>query len=75
VGGHEAVRSAILEDVELARLVKASGGRLLFLPGSAWVRTPMYRRFFEMWSGWTKNLYPLYEGRTGLILAHLAAAS
>ena len=74
VGGHEAVRSAVLEDVELARLVKASGGRLLFLPGSGWVRTRMYRRFFEMCTGWTKNLYLLYEGKMALMLAHLAEA-
>jgi len=59
-GGHEAVRGEILEDVELARRVKASGGRLLFLPGAAWVRTRMYQSFSEMWRGWTKNLYLLY---------------
>ena len=60
VGGHEAVRGEILEDVELARRVKAAGGRLVFLPGAAWVRTRMYRSFREMWGGWTKNLYLLY---------------
>lgn len=59
-GGHEAVRGEILEDVELARRVKASGGRLLFLPGAAWVQTRMYQSFVEMWRGWTKNLYLLY---------------
>ena len=59
-GGHEAVRGEILEDVELARRVKASGGRLLFLPGAAWVQTRMYQSFFDMWRGWTKNLYLLY---------------
>ncbi|MFB3920180.1 MAG: glycosyltransferase family 2 protein [Terriglobia bacterium] len=60
VGGHEAVRGAILEDVELARRVKAAGGRLLFLPGAEWVQTRMYRSLSEMWRGWTKNLYLLY---------------
>jgi GT2 family glycosyltransferase len=68
-GGHEAVRAAILEDVELARHVKASGGRLLFLPGAAWVRTRMYRSFSEMRRGWTKNLYLLYGQRPGRMLA------
>ena len=34
---HQAVRAEILEDVELARRVKAGGGRLLFLPGARWV--------------------------------------
>jgi chlorobactene glucosyltransferase len=59
IGGHEAVRAAVLEDAALARLVKVSGGRLLFLPGSQWVTTRMYRAFPDLWQGWTKNLYLL----------------
>lgn len=74
VGGHEAVRSAILEDVELARRVKTSGGRLVFLPGAAWVRTRMYRSFGEMWRGWTKNLYLLYGGELARLLRGFATA-
>lgn len=74
VGGHEAVRAAILEDVELARRIKAAGGRLVFLPGAAWVRTRMYSTFREMWCGWTKNLYLLYEENLGRMLASFAAA-
>jgi chlorobactene glucosyltransferase len=70
-GGHEAVRGEILEDVALARRVKASGGMLLFLPGAAWAETRMYRTFADMWQGWTKNLYLLYGGRTGRIAAAL----
>jgi chlorobactene glucosyltransferase len=61
-GGHEAVRNEILEDVELAKRVKAAGGKLLFLPGAAWVQTRMYRTFREMWRGWTKNLFLIYGG-------------
>ena len=64
IGGHEAVRAEILEDLELARRVKSAGGRLVFLPGARWVRTRMYRTFSAMWSGWTKNLYLLYGGNT-----------
>jgi hypothetical protein len=60
VGGHEAIRNEILEDVGLAKRVKAAGGKLLFLPGAAWVQTRMYRTFREMWRGWTKNLFLLY---------------
>ena len=68
VGGHEAVRDALLEDVELARRVKAAGGRLVFLPGAPWVRTRMYATFREMWRGWTKNLYLLYGADLGRIV-------
>lgn len=72
-GGHEAVKSEILEDVALARRIKAQSGRLVFLPGAQWVRTRMYRTFAEMWQGWTKNLFLLYEGKTGKMLAVVAS--
>jgi chlorobactene glucosyltransferase len=72
IGGMEAMRGELLEDVELARRVKQGGGRLVFLPGSRWIETRMYRRFSEMWDGWTKNLYLLYEKRLGRALADVA---
>lgn len=62
-GGHEAVRAEILEDVQLARRVKAGGGRILFLPGAEWAETRMYATFREMREGWGKNLYSLYGGK------------
>jgi glycosyltransferase involved in cell wall biosynthesis len=68
IGGHEAVRNEVLEDVELARRVKSMGGKILFLPGTEWVETRMYRTFAEMWRGWTKNLFLLYGRRSGNIL-------
>lgn len=71
-GGHEAVRTEILEDVELARRLKAAGGRLIFMPGAAWVQTRMYQRFAEMWKGWRKNLYLLYERQLARILRTVA---
>src|ERR1017187_2573670 len=72
-GGHEAVKSAILEDVELARRIKVLGGKLLFLPGARWVRTRMYQSFGEMWQGWTKNLYLLYGGNVPKKLTTVAS--
>ncbi len=72
-GGHEAVKAEILEDVELARRIKLLGGKLLFLPGARWVRTRMYRTFGEMWRGWTKNLFLLYQGNTGKMLRTVAS--
>jgi glycosyltransferase involved in cell wall biosynthesis len=72
VGGHEAVRAEILEDVELARRLKASGGQLVFLPGAEWAETRMYQTFGQMWQGWTKNLYLLYSRNLARLLATLA---
>jgi GT2 family glycosyltransferase len=59
VGGHGAVAKAMLEDVELARLVKRAGYRLQFRMSDA-VSTRMYRSFDQMWEGWTKNLALLF---------------
>ncbi|MCL5005545.1 MAG: glycosyltransferase family 2 protein [Acidobacteria bacterium] len=72
VGGHREVRGEILDDVELARLVKTSGGKLVFLPGARWVRTRMYGTFREMWQGWSKNLYLLYGRKRWPMLKALA---
>ena len=72
-GGHEAVKADILEDVELARRIKGRGGKLLFLPGARWVRTRMYHSFREMWHGWIKNIYLLYQGNLPRMLAAVAS--
>lgn len=59
-GGHAAVATTILEDVELAKRVKQSGGRLQFRVSDV-VSTRMYRTFAQMWEGWTKNLSLLFR--------------
>jgi glycosyltransferase involved in cell wall biosynthesis len=60
IGGHEAVRESLLEDVELARRAKAAGAQIRFRYGRDAVRTRMYRTFPQMWEGWTKNLALLF---------------
>jgi glycosyltransferase involved in cell wall biosynthesis len=66
VGGHEAVKDEILEDVALARNVKRRGKRLYFSYGEEIVRCRMYKSLREIIQGWTKNLVILlgYEWRT-----------
>jgi Glycosyl transferase family 2 len=60
VGGHARVSSSLLEDVALARAVKASGRKILFRYGGDAVRTRMYRSFAQLREGWTKNLALLF---------------
>lgn len=57
IGGHRAVASQVVEDVELARLIKRSSLRLRFVSGSAFVTVRMYRNWAALWEGWTKNIY------------------
>ena len=64
IGGHAAVAGEVLEDVALARLAKQSGIRLYFASGQGIMRVRMYRTFWAMWEGWSKNLYPLIGATT-----------
>ena len=74
IGGHAAVRGEVLEDVALARRVKDAGRRIYFARGTEIARARMYRSFGEMWSGWTKNLYPLLGGRMRDVASELLLA-
>ncbi len=61
VGGHAALGASLLEDVELARRVKASGRKLFFRYGGDIVCTRMYRSFAQLREGWKKNLALLFD--------------
>jgi len=71
VGGHAAVSNSLLEDVGLARAVKASGRKIFFRYGADAVRTRMYRTFAELREGWTKNLALLFPSPSRLALLRL----
>jgi glycosyltransferase involved in cell wall biosynthesis len=60
IGGHEAVATSMLEDVDLAYLVKRRklGLRFRYAPDALSAR--MYRSFGKMCEGWTKNLALLF---------------
>jgi hypothetical protein len=75
VGGHKAISNNLLEDVALARLMKASGRRMRFRYGGDAVRTRMYRSFSELCQGWTKNLATLFVSPTRLSILRLAEFS
>jgi glycosyltransferase involved in cell wall biosynthesis len=67
VGGHRSVAGEVVEDVELAKRVKAARYRIWFGPGAGAVRAQMYRSFQAMWEGWKKNLYLLVGGTPGAV--------
>jgi GT2 family glycosyltransferase len=71
IGGHSAVCGEILEDVAIAKRVKAAGYPLRFVPGAGVVRARMYRSFGAMWQGWKKNIYRLMGGTPAALRAEL----
>lgn len=57
IGGHEAVRAALVEDVWLARRVKKFGYRLAIRYGGTQVSCRMYSSLKGIWEGFSKNLF------------------
>jgi hypothetical protein len=64
-GGFAAVRGEVLEDVALARRLKAAGARLRVVNGQRLVRTRMYGTLLEHLRGWSKNIFALLGARRG----------
>ncbi len=63
IGGHQAVSNQLVEDVELSRLAKKNGIRILTSAGTGVVACRMYHSFNEVWHGFSKNLFGLVRYR------------
>jgi chlorobactene glucosyltransferase len=62
VGGHQAVRGEICEDLELARRVKRSGRRVALFDGGDLLSTRMYTGWRTLWFGLSKNVVDMLRG-------------
>jgi chlorobactene glucosyltransferase len=61
IGGHKAVKAAILEDNMLARKVKAAGHRIAYIDGQDLVSCYMYDSFAELWDGFSRTFFSFYS--------------
>jgi len=75
VGGHCAIRSAICEDVALARLIKRAGGRVALRDGRELVVSRMYTGWRTLWQGLAKNLVDMLGGPVATIATAVAATA
>lgn len=56
IGGHGAVRANIVEDVTLAKHIKAAGFRLVMADGNHLIQCRMYQGWREVRDGFAKNI-------------------
>jgi chlorobactene glucosyltransferase len=75
VGGHEALRAAVVEDSELARAVKQAGYSVDLVDGRPLVRIRMYRGLGDMWEGWSKNSFLSLGKKLDRVLALILVVS
>jgi len=73
VGGHAAVRSAICEDLEVARRLKQSGRSVLLMGGEELLSTRMYTGWRTLWPGLAKNLVDTLGGPVATVTVAGAA--
>ena len=57
IGGHEAVKATLNEDMHMARLVKAAGLRLRVIQGGGLYRVRMYAGLKQIWRGWSRIFF------------------
>jgi Glycosyl transferase family 21 len=57
IGGHRAIADDLVEDVALARQIKAFGLNMRLMLGLGLVKVRMYQNLAGLWEGWTKNLH------------------
>ncbi len=57
IGGFESVKSQVAEDLKLAEIVKKQQFKLRIDYAPELIETRMYTGFWEIWEGFTKNLF------------------
>jgi len=67
IGGHGAVRHEVLEDIALARAVKAAGGRANVTDGTDLATCRMYTSRVELIDGYTKSLWAAFGSPAGSV--------
>jgi chlorobactene glucosyltransferase len=73
IGGHAAIRQAVVDDVRLAVVAKRAGFRVAAFRAEDRVAVRMYRGFRQVWDGFTKNVAWAYTGPSGVVLFALTA--
>lgn len=71
-GGHAAHPNHVVDDMRLARSVKAAGHEIRLVNGTDLVSTRWYHGLREIWHGFSKNAYGGIAYRSGLALAAVA---
>jgi hypothetical protein len=68
VGGHEAIRGTLSEDVAIARKMKLAGFKTRLGWGDTWATVRMYPGFAAIFRGWSRNFYVGSLGKPWRIL-------
>ncbi len=68
VGGHEATRTDIVEDMKLARLVKQARGLVVWIDGTTLTQVRFYHNLREAWRGFRKTTFAALNYSLSILL-------
>ena len=68
IGGHEALRNSVVDDIHLAWNAKRGGYRTRMALAEDRIAVRMYAGFGEIWRGFTKNIAYIFNGWSGALL-------
>ena len=68
IGGHQAVKNEVVEDVALARNVRKKGFRLKLYPGNELIKCKMYSSHADMKLGFRKNFLAGFDNNIPLFI-------
>jgi chlorobactene glucosyltransferase len=71
IGGHEALKAAVIDDVGLARHVRSSGKHTELVRADDLISVRMYQGLREVVQGFTKNSFATMDRRYGSVTAGL----
>jgi chlorobactene glucosyltransferase len=63
IGGHASVRGEVVEDIMISRRIKEFSLNPIFLDGGSMVFCRMYRSLKEVWLGFSKFLFAVFQFR------------
>ncbi len=69
VGGHETIREALLDDMEMIKAVKKAGIPANLMKIDRYVSMRMYHNQREVWRGYQKNIFAGLNKNIGLMLS------
>jgi chlorobactene glucosyltransferase len=60
-GGHQAIKGSVVEDLSLARAIKAAGYRMAFVDALDMISCHMYTSFADTWQGFSRTFFSFYS--------------
>jgi len=74
IGGHEAIRNEMMEDLRLAERIKRSGRRLRVAHNDGLYEVRMYTSFRQILSGWSRIFWGAFTTRFMVVLCMIVLA-